>query len=138
MNHSIKIIGSNAANRAAGCWDVLSMWRALSLWGIGLVVVGMITVSHAYAFSEGGDDGGSNESMESAPSEDTGGHRTSDYIYTGNSFNFSMSKDSGSKDSVQSNGDGRTDDAAAPQQDQQPKRRPGVLRRLYRGIFGGN
>ncbi len=106
------------------------MKRFVPMFAIGLVMVGTTVPQIAHAFSEGSD---SDAVPETAPVEDSSGHQSSDYTYSGHTFNFSMSKDeaqSGAGDADQS--------GAATKSEAQSKHRPGLVRRIFRSVFGGN
>ena len=125
-----KIIVSTAIFYAVFVLDVLCMNPVFHLRLAGLIVIALIAAGHAYAFSDGGDESGS---TYTAPRDEPSSQRPSDYTYTGNTFNFSMSKDAS-----QSTAEGTQPDSTAMKPEPAQTRRPGILKRLFRGIFGSN
>lgn len=104
--------------------------RAMTLRSAGIVgiVLGMMIVcGPAQAFPDDSDtDGASSEGRRNGPSE----HPPVDYRYSGNGFNFSMSRNATQPKDASSSQDS---DAEQPQ----PSRaKPGFFQRIIRGIFG--
>jgi hypothetical protein len=94
---------------------------------IGLVVAAMLAGGPVLAFSgDPGNDGPPTRGQPVGPENPP----PADYRFSGNGFNFSMSKNAGQPASSQSTKD---DDA---EQTQSSRSKPGPLQRIFRSIFG--
>jgi len=99
--------------------------RSIGLMG-AILVAALAVSAPAWAFSDNSDSGSSSSSSRD---DDDDRAPSADYRYSGNSFNFSMSRNL-----AQPNGASATQDPNADQTQQQP--RPGFFRRTMRSIFG--
>ncbi|PKU22007.1 hypothetical protein [Telmatospirillum siberiense] len=94
---------------------------------VGLVFATMLACGQARAFPGDSDNNGaSGGGRQVRPAE----RPPADYQYSGNGFNFSMSRNV-----TQPNGSQPAQDADA-EQPQPSRQRPGFFQRLFRGIFG--
>jgi len=94
---------------------------------MGAILAAALAVSApAWAFSDSTDTGGSSSSSR----DDDDRASSADYRYSGNSFNFSMSRN------VAPQTDAATTQEPNAERSQQQQSRPGFFRRGIRSIFG--
>lgn len=100
----------------------------LRLAGVAGLVLGVaLACGQAEAFPGDSDNGGaSGGARQTGPAE----HPPADYRYSGNGFNFSMSRNATQPNASQSAQDNDTEPA------QPSKQRHGLVQRIIRSIFG--